>query len=152
MFREAALTDCSSVYALICDMEQRELPYDKFCEIYEKQMGDERYCCLVCEEDNRVIGALNLRFEFQLHHAALIAEIMEFAVAADRRNRGIGRAIFCEACARATAQGCAQIEVACNRLRTDTHRFYLREGMHDFHFKFSKSLTGEDASENSLGR
>ena len=48
--------------------------------------------------------------------------------------------------------GCVQIEVARNQLRKNTHRFYLREGMQNFHYKFSKSLTGEDTTENVLGR
>lgn len=152
MFRKAVPADCGSVYALICDMEQHLLPYGKFSEIYERQMNDERYCCLVCEQDNRVIGALNLRFEQQLHHAAAVAEIMEFVIEVEWRNRGIGKAMLGEACALAAASGCIQIEVACNQLREDTHRFYLREGMHNFHFKFSKTLTGEDTEENSIGR
>ena len=28
----------------------------------------------------------------------------------------------------------------------------LREGMHDFHLKFSKRLTGEDSAENAIGK
>ena len=48
--------------------------------------------------------------------------------------------------------GCTQIEAACNQLRTDTHRFYLREEMHNFHFKFSKSLTSSDTAENAIGK
>ena len=54
------------------------------------------------------------------------------------------------ACQIAKDFGCMQIEVACNQLRKDTHRFYLREGMHNFHFKFSKSLNGNDTEENSF--
>lgn len=48
--------------------------------------------------------------------------------------------------------GCIQIEVACNQLRKDTHRFYLREGMHNFHYKFSLNLTGNDTAENAIGK
>ncbi len=152
MFRKAVLTDCRQVYSLICDMENRQLPYDRFCEIYERQLADEMYYCLVCELNNQVIGMLNLRFESQLHHTAVIAEIMEFAIHSGCRNRGIGKAMLREACAAAAAFGCTQIEVACNQLRTDTHRFYLREGLRNFHFKFSKALTEEDVSENYIGR
>lgn len=36
--------------------------------------------------------------------------------------------------------------------RKDTHRFYSREGMHNFHYKFSKRLIGEDSDRNVLGR
>ncbi len=39
-----------------------------------------------------------------------------------------------------------------HQLRKDTHRFYLREGMHNFHYKFSLNLTGNDSAENAIGK
>lgn len=152
MYRKGTLEDCRNVYELICDMEQKRLPYTVFLEIYQKQITDTRYYCLLREEEGHVIGVMNLRFEEQLHHADRIGEIMEFAVEASWRNRGIGKEIFAQACQIARNLGCIQIEVACNQLRADTHRFYLREGMHNFHYKFSKALIGEDTGENMLGK
>ena len=52
----------------------------------------------------------------------------------------------------ALENGCVQIELACNRLRTNAHRFYEREGMKNFHCKFPKPLVGGNAGENRLGR
>ncbi len=60
--------------------------------------------------------------------------------------------MFSQGCQIASDNGCSQIELACNQLRKDTHRFYLREGMHNFHFKFSKRLADDDLRENALGR
>ena len=60
--------------------------------------------------------------------------------------------MLANACQLAKDFGCTQIEVACNQLRKDTHRFYLREGMQNFHFKFSKSLVGNDTKENAIGK
>ena len=152
MYRKADADDCAAVYDLICDMEHKKLPCDRFREIFASQADNDHYYCLLCEEDGKVIGELNLRFEEQLHHADRIAEIMEFAVAPGCRNRGVGKAMLEQACLIAKEHGCAQIEVACNQLRTDTHRFYLREGMHNFHYKFSKPLSGSDSAENAFGR
>lgn len=152
MYRKATRSDCKRVYDLICEMECKELPFDRFSAIYQTQMNDENDYCLVCERDQYVIGVLNLRFEEQLHHSERIAEIMEFSIDSGYRNEGVGKEMFAYACRLAKDCGCTQIEVACNRLRTDTHRFYLREGMHDFHLKFSKSLCGNDAEENAIGR
>lgn len=45
-----------------------------------------------------VIGALNMRFEAQLHHAEQIAEILEFAVAIKCRNNGIGKEMLAQSC------------------------------------------------------
>lgn len=151
-FRKSRLDDCKSIYDLICDMENKELPYEKFNEIYQDQINDCRYYCLVCEHEGMVTGTLNMRFEMQLHHAERIAEILEFAVAAACRNIGIGQKMFTQSCRIASDNGCSQIEVACNQLRQDTHRFYLRAGMHNFHYKFSKRLTDDDSQENALGR
>ncbi|WP_373218693.1 GNAT family N-acetyltransferase [Ruminococcus sp. 5_1_39BFAA] len=123
MYRKATLNDCEKVYNLICDMECKRLSFDRFYSIYQEQIKNEHYYCLICEHDDNVIGVLNLRFEEQLHHSECIAEIMEFAV--DEAYR--------------------------KQLRQDTHRFYLREGMHNFHFKFSKSLVGNDTVQNAIG-
>lgn len=152
MFQKALPKDCMAVYDLICDMEQKKLPYDRFQEIFLHQLSQPNFRCLILREEEKVLGVLNLRFEEQLHHAARVAEIMELAIDPDSRNKGLGKALFLYACDIAKNEGCIQIEVACNQLRKDTHRFYLREGMRNFHYKFSKSLTGEDTAENRLGR
>ena len=150
--RTTILDDCPAVYEMICDMEANLLPYRAFADIFRKQLDDPNYECIVCEEDRNVIAVLNLRYEEQLHHTARIAEIMEFVVKAGYRNRGIGKDLLAYAAGRAKENGCIQIEVACNQLRKDTHRFYSREGMKKYHFKFSKDLTGADEGENKLGR
>ena len=77
MYRNAAAEDCEAIYRLICEMEQKQLPPDRFSAIYREQLGDRRFRCLVCESEGRVVGVLNLRVETQLHHAGPIAEIME---------------------------------------------------------------------------
>jgi PhnO protein len=133
-------------------MEGKELPYNRFEEIYNNQINDSCYYCLICEQDNNVIGMLNLRFEVQLHHSERVAEVLEFAISSAYRSKGIGKEMFTQSCEIAKSNGCSQIEVACNQLRKDTHRFYLRESMHNFHFKFSKRLVGDDAQENALGK
>ena len=152
MIRKSEEKDCRDIYDLICDMENKQLPYGVFAEIYQKQLKREDMYCLIREEKGKIRAMLNLRFEEQLHHCEVIAEIMEFVVAAEYRNAGVGREVLAEACKVALEYGCCQIEVACNQLRKDTHRFYEREGMHNFHYKFSRRLTGDDDGGNVLGR
>lgn len=151
LIREATSADCQVVYDLICEMEETELPFKAFRCIYFKQVTNPRYECLVYEEAGRVLGMINIRYESQLHHAANIAEIMECAVDASVRSKGIGKLLFNAACEHARNSGCIQIEVACNQLREKAHRFYEREGMNNFHFKFSKQLTGKVAMQNAIG-
>jgi PhnO protein len=151
-YRKSNLDDCKAIYSLICEMENKELSYDRFCAIYRDQISDSHYYCLVCEENGMVIGVLNIRFEEQLHHTENIAEILEFAVANTSRNKGIGKEMFSQSCQIAKDYGCQQIEVACNQLRKNTHRFYIREGMQNFHFKFSKQLFDEGIQQNAIGK
>lgn len=151
-YRKGSLEDCKEIYSLICSMENKKLSYEGFYAIFEEQTNDRHYYCLVCEHDDAVIGVLNMRFEFQLHHTEKIAEILEFAVADTCRNKGVGKEMFTRSCQIAENNGCSQIEVACNQLRKDTHRFYIREKMNNFHFKFSKRLTDDDIRQNAIGR
>ena len=151
VFRPAEGRDLDAVYALVCDMEAKELPYAAFAEIFSAQLADGARLCLVCELDGAVAAVCNLRFEYQLHHAARVAEIMELAVAPGYRNRGLGADLLREAAVAALAQGCVQMELACNTLRRDAHRFYEREGFKRYHYKFSKPLAGADEG-NALGR
>lgn len=150
--RMAMASDFQAVYDLICDMEQKYLPQDVMERIFVHQLADPGHAFLVADAEGNVVGVLHLRIEEQLHHAGRIAEIMELAVAAGHRDAGLGSRIFAHACDVARDAGCLQIEVACNQLRHDAHRFYQRQGMHNFHYKFSLPLAGEDAAENKLGR
>ena len=152
MYKSADIRDCEAVYQMICDMEATRLPYDRFQEIFQRQLEDDRYECIIREENGEAIGVLNMRLEEQLHHAETIAEILEFVIASGYRNKGFGKDMLAYASQRAKEKGCSQIEVACNQLRHNTHRFYLREGMKNYHFKFSKRLNGTDLDENVIGR
>lgn len=152
MYRKSEEKDGKAIYDLICDMENKQLPYDVFEEMYRNQLERKDMYCIIREEKGKVQAMLNLRFEEQLHHCEKIAEIMEFVVDAGCREIGVGKEVLAEACRVAAEYGCSQIEVACNQLRKDTHRFYEREGMHNFHYKFSRRLMGEDSIDNKLGR
>lgn len=149
IYRKATLEDCKKVYSLICDLEGRELPFEKFRDIYCEQLNSNCYYCLLGERDNNILAVLNVRFEEQLHHSECIAKIIEFVVDPSCRKRGIGKQMFEKATHIAESYGCTQMEVACNQRRIDTHRFYLREGMNNSHYKFSKKLAGVPASEIS---
>ena len=140
IYRKATLMDCEKIYSFICDLEGMELPFEEFRKIYCKQLNDKRYYCLLGEKDNNILAVLNLRFEEQLHHSECIAEIMEFVVDPSCRKQGIGKQMFEKATHIAKSYGCTQMEVACNQRRTATHRFYLRKGMNNSHYKFSKRL------------
>lgn len=55
MYRKARLNDCEKIYQLICDMECKQLSFDKFSSIYQEQINDKHYKfskVLVGDDDN----------------------------------------------------------------------------------------------------
>lgn len=140
MYQQAVTADCEDIYELICQLEGERLPHSYFLSVFAKQLESPDYACLVYRQEGRISGVINLRFEGQLHHAEPVAEILEFITAPDCRGHGVGRALFEQACLLARERGCSLIEVACNQVRTDSHRFYEKMGMQSSHFKFSKTI------------
>jgi PhnO protein len=140
MIRGNTILDCRTIYEMICDLEKTQLPFDEFRRIYMGQLESCDYICFVYEEEGKILGSINLRIEFQLHHAARIAEIMELYVDENCRSKGIGHQLFARACDHAKASDCTLIEVSCNQMRVRTHAFYEHEGMVTSHFKLSKTL------------
>lgn len=105
--RIANKEDCPAIYDLICEIENCRLPYPRFARIFGQQLDSSLYENLVWEEDGKILGVLNLRIEDQLHHAAPMAEILEFAVSPSCRSKGIGHKMMVVACdAARSRRGC----------------------------------------------
>ena len=140
MCRRGNAGDFDAVYRLICELENQTFDRRKLHEIYMQQLQDMHYCCLVYEFEGEIVGMLNMRFEMQMHHAGMVAEILEFAMSGQHRSQGIGHELFAEACRIARSESCTFIEAVSNQVRRDAHRFYLREGMQNRSYKFSMPL------------
>ncbi|HRS21547.1 MAG TPA: GNAT family N-acetyltransferase, partial [Clostridia bacterium] len=80
-----------------------------------------------------------------------IAEILELAVMDKYRSKGAGKELFEKASEIAKDSECLQIEVCCNQLRSRAHNFYERQGMNNFHYKFSLNFKNEIIKGNRLG-
>lgn len=142
--REATAADFAAVYDLICDMEATRLPRGACRNIYLHQLADPFHLYVVADDGGAVVGELHLRMEEQFHHAGMVAEIMELAVAAGHRDRRIGARLVSRARVLARSAGCVSFEVACNQRRVDAHRFYERQGLAKTHFKLTMDLGGRD--------
>lgn len=142
MIRKAREKDCDDVYALICEMREEQLDYYAFSMIYKVQLRDKSYAHFVCEQNGETVGVLVLRLEYQLHHAARVAEITELAVKSGFRSQGIGGELFAAAKKYSASNNAVILEVASGKARTDAHRFYEKNGMTLSHFKLSVSLDG----------
>lgn len=140
MIRAGTVDDCFEVYSIICEIEDYSLSYDIFKRLYKKIIASDSYKVLVYVDDKQIVGVITLRLEWQLHHCAKIAEIMECAVKKGYRSGGKGSLLFEFACKLAKNQNCFQVEVASNCKRTRAHKFYKKLGMNKTHYKFCKPI------------
>lgn len=140
IIREAYSWDVREVYHIMCLLENCRLNWDGFKKSYQVQFQNHDMHCIVAEDEGKIVGCLNLRIEHQLHHAGKIAEIMEFCVDQKARSGGKGKKMFDYAVDLARKEGCEQIELDTNQKRRDAHRFYVRQGMENTHFKFAMNL------------
>ena len=151
LIRKAELQDVRAVYALICELEERDLPLLEFENIFGSLLKLPEHFLMIGEIEGRTVAFLHLRVEGQLHHAAKIAEILEFDVERSHRGRNLGQQFFAYAEKLARDNGCIQFELSSNMLREKAHCFYERQGMHKFHYKFALPLSGKTVNENKLG-
>lgn len=132
------------IYSLICELEEAPLDRTKLEAVYLQNLADPNIHYLIALENGGAAGFANVHVQCLLHHGGKIAELQEIVVAESRRGQGIGSLLFSEAEKTARAAGCLQLEVCCNRKRTDSHRFYERQGMVASHFKFTEALDGQE--------
>lgn len=132
------------IYSLICELEEAPLDRTKLEAVYLQNLADPNIHYRVALENGEVVGFASVHVQHLLHHGGKIAELQEIVVAESRRGQGLGNLLFSEAEKTARAAGCLQLEVCCNRKRTDSHRFYERQGMAASHFKFTEALDGQE--------
>ena len=140
IIRSVTNRDYASVKHLIENMKNAVFEDDSFRTAFEYQQNDPRFHAFVCENGGMVLAFVNLRIDYQIHHAAKVAEIMELVTKEDCRGQGIGRELFRHACQFAREEGCVQIELNSSFRRTDAHRFYESVGMRKDHFNFTMPL------------
>ena len=140
MIRKAEEADIVHIHALCGELEACDFPCEPFAEICRDILHDGSHVILVYEEEGTVCGFLHMRMEYQLHHCARIAEILELDVAENMRSQGIGRQLFQAACSLAAEEKCVQINLVSSTGRKDAHRFYETKGMVRTHYGFTMPL------------
>lgn len=140
MITYAKADDIKSVYDLICELEDAVLNEERFEDAFKRQTADDRYICLLYQDDEIIKGLLNMRIEAQLHHAGKIAEIMELVVGKKYRGNNIGSELIEKAIEIARAEECLRIELSSSKWRTDSHRFYQDKGFIASHINLTKDL------------
>ena len=114
---------------------------DQYQEQWQKILHDDRQHLMVAEVDREIAGTLNLTILPNLGHGGQPwAAIDNVAVAANRRNQGIGAQLVAEAGRIAKEHNCYKIVLSSNLARERAHDFYKRLGWKQTHLGFSLEL------------
>lgn len=150
--RNATLNDLQGVYNLICELEEKEMPYEEFRNIYSQNVKCKNVHYLVVEDEQQVIGFGSIHIQSLLHHSERVAEIQELIVRDCYRGRSIGSKLVDRMIEISEDEKCEIIEVCCNRKRVDSHEFYESCGFNKSHYKFTLQWTGKRKYQAVSGR
>ncbi len=138
--RLAQPIDAKIIYAFVCELENTPFDFSTFEKLFLKNIAHPDYFYLVGCINNTPIGYVSCHAQILLHHCGLVGEIQELFVAQTHRNRNIGQALVKAIEKIAKQNNWINLEVACNKKRVDTHRFYKRLDFIDTHLKFVKQI------------
>ncbi len=138
--RPATAEDVDAVYGLICELKQAELDRSAFHAGFAANLLDHNMRYQLAEQDGHIIGMIGLHMQFHLHHANWIGEIQELVVMPQARGLRVGSQLLAWAEEFARQAGAEMTELSTSVKRLDAHRFYLREGYTQSHFRFTKPL------------
>ncbi len=138
--RPATPDDASAVYGLICELKQSEFDHQAFYAGFLANLQDRNMHYQLAVLDGTIIGMIGLHMQFHLHHARWIGEIQELVVMPQARSLGIGSQLLAWAEDYARQAGAELTELSTSVKRTNAHRFYVREGYTQSHFRFTKPL------------
>ncbi len=138
--RPATAEDVDAVYGLICELKQAELDRSAFHAGFAANLLDHNMRYQLAEQNGHIIGMIGLHMQFHLHHANWIGEIQELVVMPQARGLRVGSQLLAWAEEFARQTGAEMTELSTSVKRLDAHRFYLREGYTQSHFRFTKPL------------
>ncbi|ALZ98305.1 MULTISPECIES: aminoalkylphosphonate N-acetyltransferase [Leclercia] len=138
--RPATAEDVDAVYGLICELKQAELDRSAFHAGFAANLLDHNMRYQLAEQNGHIIGMIGLHMQFHLHHANWIGEIQELVVMPQARGLRVGSQLLAWAEEFARQAGAEMTELSTSVKRLDAHRFYLREGYTQSHFRFTKPL------------
>jgi len=120
----------------------REAPGDPvYAEAFAAMEQDPNQFPAVLEDDGAVVGYLQLTFIPGLSLKGMLrGQIESVRIAASRRGRGFGHLMLEWAIAECRRRGCGLVQLAMNKSREDTLRFYKSLGFVASHEGLKLSL------------
>jgi (aminoalkyl)phosphonate N-acetyltransferase len=139
--RRATEYDAPGIHAFVDQLEEKELDFAMFNDIFLENIKDPHKIYLVaCDERNECMGFISCHGQMLLHHAGFVAEIQEMFVSPKFRGKGLGSLLIHELNPWLKSNKCVSLEVTPNNRRIKAQNFYLENGFDQSHLKFTKTL------------
>lgn len=141
--RKIRQEDIGFIYEMICDLEHQRLNRREFNAVFRANLQNPDVHYLIAFNNDTPVGFGSLHIQRLLHHTGAVGEVQELYTSPDVRGLGIGKQLLAALRRIAVKKNCKNLEVTSNRRREAAHRFYVREGMQQSHFKFVEALRGD---------
>lgn len=129
--------DLDFVYKAICELENEELDFKVFKEIFNENISNPKNLYLIAESENEGLGFISFHTQNLLHHGGRVGEIQEFFIDKNYRGQGIGRQLIEKIMQFSEANNLKSIEVTTNRRRVENVLIYENLGFILSHNKFT---------------
>src|SRR3569623_1510821 len=122
--------------------QSREAPGDPvYAEAFAAMERDPNQLPVVLDDAGEVVGYLQLTFIPGLSLKGMLrGQIESVRIASSRRGQGLGQALLTWAIEECRRKGCGLVQLAMNKSRADTLRFYESLGFVASHEGFKLSL------------
>jgi PhnO protein len=135
--RKIQIQDLDFVYKSICELENEELDFELFKEIFNENIANPNNLYLIAENENEVVGFISFHTQNLLHHNGRVGEIQEFFINQKYRGKGIGRQLIEKILQYAEEHKLKSIEVTTNKRRVENVLIYENLGFTLSHNKFT---------------
>jgi len=135
--RKVETQDLDFVYKSIWELENEELDFEVFKEIFNENIANPNNLYLIAENYNEGVGFISFHTQNLLHHCGRVGEIQEFFINRNHRSKGIGRQLIKKIMQYADENKLKSIEVTTNRKRVENVIIYENLGFTLSHNKFT---------------
>ena len=151
IFRRATRADLEAIVDMLVDdmigkgREDGSRPLNaRYVAAFEAIARDENQFLLVVEEAGEIVGSLQLSFIPGIARLGMWrGQIEGVRIKSTKRGSGLGHKMFDWAIARCRDKGCELVQLAMDKTRLDTLRFYESLGFKASHEGMKLDLTGK---------
>lgn len=135
--RKIETKDLDFIYKSICELENEELDFQVFTEIFNENLSNPNNLYLIAENEDEALGFISFHTQNLLHHCGRVGEIQEFFIHQNHRGKGVGRQLIEKIKRYAEEHKLKSIEVTTNRRRVENVLIYENLGFTLSHNKFT---------------